>query len=150
MPEWIAPTEAHILTRMSGAELDAFRRAALASGQGDPIEAQTRIVVDYMRSYISRCGDVDMTTKPEGTIPVGGLHVFLDIIVPTIQGRPAGAVIDGTSGIRLDARSDAMKWLKDCAQCLIAVDEVAPSDAPGAPIPRPRIRKRTRPNTAGI
>lgn len=150
MPAWITPTEAHILTRVSGPELDAFSAAALATGQTSPLATQIEIVVNFMRGYIARCANVDMTTKEAGTIPDSGLHAFLDIIVPTIQGRPAGAVIEGTSGIRLDARSDAMKWLKDAANCLVAVDEVPPSDAVGAPIPAPRIKKRTRPNCDGI
>lgn len=143
---WITPTEEHILTRVAGPELDAFRSAALGTDQPDPVASQISIVVDFMRGYIARCPNVDMTTKDAGTIPASGLHAFLDIIVPTIQGRPAGAVIEGTNSIRLDARSDAMKWLKDCAQCLIAVDEVPPPTAPGAPIPKPRIKQRTRPN----
>ena len=147
---WITPTEAHILTRVSGPELDAFRGAALATGQADPIAEQISIVISFMRGYIARCANVDMTTKVAGTIPASGLHAFLDIIVPTIQGRPAGAVIEGTSGIRLDARSDAMKWLRDAADCKVAVDEVPPSTAEGAPIPAPRITARTRPNTSGI
>jgi len=147
---WITPTEADILTRVSGAELDAFRSAALGTDQPDPVAAQISTVVAFMRSYIARCPTVDMTTKIEGTIPASGLHAFLDIIVPTIQGRPAGAVIEGTNGIRLDARSDAMRWLKDAAQCLVAVDEVPPPTAPGAPIPTPKMIKRLRPNFGGI
>jgi len=146
---WIAPTEAHILTRVSGPELEAFRAAALGTGQADPVAGTITIVVNMMRGYIARCANVDMTTKEAGTIPESGLHHFLDIIVPTIQGRPAGAVIEGTSGIRIDARSDAMKWLKDAANCLVAVDEVPPSDALGAPIPKPRMIKRDR-TSSGI
>lgn len=147
---WITPTEADILTRCSGPELEAFRTAALGTGQDDPIPALITSTVNMMRGYIAQCPNVDMTTKAAGTIPDSGLFAFLDIIVPTIQGRPAGAVIEGTNGIRLDARSDAMKWLRDAAACKIAVDEVPPPTAPGAPIPKPRLAARTRPNTHGI
>ena len=150
MINWITPSEADILTRVSGAELDAFRSAALAADQPDPVQAQITAVVNFMRGYISRCPNVDMTTKDAGTIPASGLHPFLYIIVPTIQGRPAGAVIEGTNGIRIDARSDAMRWLKDCANCLIAVDEIPPPIAPGAPIPRPLMIRRKRHNIGGI
>ena len=144
--DWITPTETDILTRVSGAELGAFRSAALKVGQADPVPALIVTVVNFMRGYIANCPTVDMTTKDAGTIPASGLHAFLDIIVPTIQMRPAGAVIEGSSGIRLDARTDAMKWLKAAAACEVAVDEVPPPTAPGAPIPKPRIKKRTRPN----
>lgn len=147
---WITPTEAHILTRVSGPELDAFRGAALGTGQDDPVAAQIGIVVSFMRGYIARCANVDMSTKEAGTIPDSGLHAFLDIIVPTIQGRPAGAVIEGTNGIRLDARGDAMKWLRDAADCKVAVDEVPPPTAEGAPVPAPKIIRRSRDNCDGI
>lgn len=147
---WIRPTEADILTRMSAPELAAFRAAALGLGQEDAIEAQISAVVNMMRGYIARCPNVDMSTKEAGTIPASALHFALDILVRVIQQRPAGAVIEGTSGIRLDASSDAMKWLRDAAECKVAVDEVPPSTAPGAPIPRPRIKKRRRPNLFGI
>ena len=150
MPAWITPTEDDILTRVSGPELDAFRSAALASGQADPVAPLITSVVNMMRGYISRCGNVDMTTKAAGTIPTSGLHPFLDIIVPTIQGRPAGAVIDGTNGIRLDARSDAMKWLAAAANCDIAVDEIPPPNQPEAPIPPPSISRRKNDNWGGI
>lgn len=150
MPSWITPTEDDILTRCSGPELDAFRTAALATGQADPIAALITSTVNMMRGYIAQCPNVDMTTKDEGTIPESGLFAFLDIIVPTIQGRPAGAVIEGSGNIRIDARSDAMKWLRDAAKCLIAVDEVPPPDAPGAPIPSPRLKTRSRANCHGI
>jgi hypothetical protein len=150
MPAWITPTEADILTRVSGAELEAFRSAALATDQPDPVPALIVSVVNFMRGYIANCPTVDMTTKEAGTIPDSGLHVFLDIIVPTIQMRPAGAVIEGTNGIRLDSKADAMAWLKAAAACKVAVDEVPPPDAPGAPIPKPIMLKRTRPNVGGI
>jgi hypothetical protein len=134
---WRAPTETDILNAgCSGAELTAFRGAALASGQADPLAGQIAIVVNFMRGYIARCPNVDMTTKDDGTIPECGILTFCDIIVPIIQGRPAGALID-PNGIRLDARGNAMKWLTDAARCLVAVDEVPPPDAPGAPIPKP-------------
>jgi hypothetical protein len=143
---WITPTEEHILTRVSGAELEAFRSAALATGQADPVEGTIKIVVDMMRGYIFNCPTVKQEDQEADTLPESAINTFLDIIVPTIQGRPAGAVIEGTNGIRLDARSDAMKWLKAAANCEVAVDGVPPPEKPGAPIPKPLIKKRTRPN----
>lgn len=147
---WITPTEDHILTRVSGAELVAFRNAALASGQADPVAGTIKIVVDMMRGYIFNCPTVKQADHEDGTLPESAINTFLDIIVPTIQGRPAGAVIEGTSGIRLDARSDAMKWLKAAADCDVAVDGVPPPEKPGAPIPKPIMIQRTRPNYGGI
>lgn len=143
---WITPTEDHILTRVSGAELEAFRSAALATGQADPVAGTIKIVVDFMWGYIFNCPTVKQADHEAGTLPESAISPFLDIIVPTIQGRPAGAVIEGTNGIRLDARSDAMKWLKAAANCEVAVDGVPPPEKPGAPIPKPLIKKRTRPN----
>lgn len=148
--DWITPTEADILTRCSGAELEAFRAVALGDGQADPVAATIATVVDMMRGYIAQCPNVDMTTKEAGTIPKSGLHAFLDLVVPTVQQRPAGAVIEGSNNIRIDSRSDAMKWLRDAAKCLIAVEEAPPPTAPGAPIPKPRLTKNMRGNTYGI
>lgn len=143
---WIIPTEEHILTRVSGAELEAFRSAALALDQPDPVAGTIKIVVDMMRGYIFNCPTVKQSDHEADTLPESAINTFLDIIVPTIQGRPAGAVIEGTNGIRLDARGDAMKWLKSAAACEVAVDGVPPPEKPGAPIPKPRIKKRARPN----
>lgn len=147
---WIAPTEAHILTRVSGPELEAFRAAALATGQADPVAGTIKIVIDFMLDYIYACPTVKKADHEEGTIPESAMFVFLDIIVPAIQGRPAGAVIEGTSGIRLDARSDALKWLIRASECGIAIDGVPSPEKPGAPIPKPRITKRSRANCDGI
>lgn len=146
MSAWITPTEAHILTRVSGPELEVFRGVVLAEGQADPVAATIKIVVDMMRGYIFNCPTVKQAEHEAGTLPESGMNTFLDIIVPTIQGRPAGAVIEGTNGIRIDARSDAMKWLRAAANCEIAVDGVPPPEKPGAPIPKPLIKKRDRPN----
>lgn len=147
---WITPTEDHILTRVSGAELEAFRSAALATGQADPVAGTIKIVVDFMWGYIFNCPTVKQSDHEAGTLPESAINPFLDIIVPTIQGRPAGAVIEGTNSIRLDARSDAMKWLKAAAACEVAVDGVPPPEKPGAPIPKPIIIKRRRDNEGGI
>lgn len=150
MPDWITPSEDDILTRCSGVELETFRGVVLAEGQADPLSKQIEIVVNFMRGYIFTCPNVKEADHEAGTIPSSALHVFLDIIVPTIQGRPAGAVIEGTNGIRLDARSDAMRWLKAASKCEVAVDEVPSPVTPGAPIPTPRIKKRSRNNCDGI
>lgn len=137
---WRAPTETDIINAgISGAELTAFRGAALAEGQADPLAGQIAIVVDFMRGYIARCPNVDMTTKAAGTLPESAILTFCDIIVPVIQGRPAGAIID-PNGIRLDARGNAMRWLRDAAECKVAVDEAPPSTAEGSPIPAPRYK----------
>lgn len=145
---WIAPTEADILTRVSGAELEAFRAVALGEGQSDPVAAQTATVVDFMRGYLRRCSQHVM--GDDGTIPAEGLHVFLDLIVPVIQQRPAGALIDA-SGIRLDARSDANKWLTAAAKCeILFADSIAATQPDKGPVESPsydgpaRTRKRSR------
>lgn len=147
MPDtWIIPTEDHILTRVSGVELAAFRNTVLGDGQTDPVAGTIAIVVNMMRGYIFNCPTVKKEDHEEGTLPASAINTFLDIIVPTIQMRPAGAVIEGTNGIRLDARSDAMRWLKAAAACEVAVDGVPPPEKPGAPIPKPIMIKRKRPN----
>jgi hypothetical protein len=113
--EWITPTEDDILTRLSAPELAAFRGVALADGQADPIARMISTVVDYMRGYIEQGNRFAWESQAGGTIPKAGLHVFLDLIVPVIEKRPVGAVID-VSGIRLDARKDSVNWLKWAAE----------------------------------
>jgi hypothetical protein len=139
---WITPTEANILTRLSGAEMGAFRSAALGTAQADPVAAQITTVVDFIRGYLRRCSQ--HTMGADGTIPKEALSVFLDLIVPIIQMRPAGALID-SSGIRMDARSDANKWLTAAAKCEILFDDSVPAQMPDhGPVNSPSFSRRQR------
>ncbi len=146
--QWITPSVGDILTRVSAAELDAFKAVALGAGQDadENIAAQITIVVDCMRGYIRRCSQHVM--GPGGTIPPEAMHFFLDLIVPVIQMRPAGALID-SSGVRMDARSDAYKWLVQVAKCdVLFEDSVRAPQPDSGPVGSPSIcaPRRTRTN----
>jgi len=50
---WEAITEAHLLTKISGAELEALREAALASAQVDPVAPSIVHVTGEVRGYVA-------------------------------------------------------------------------------------------------
>lgn len=146
---WITPTETHLLELgLSGPELEAFRGAALGEGQADPVAGQIAAVVNFMRGYFRRCSQHVM--GEDGTIPAEGLTVFGELVVPIIQRRPAGALIDA-SGVRMDAKKDAVRWLERAAACEVMFEDSVPASQPDAgPVASPsytgpsRTRKRNR------
>ena len=68
---WRAITEADLLTRISGPELESFREAGLAQNQEDPIAASMTQVTGTIRGYVAACAK--NTLGPEGTIPAASL-----------------------------------------------------------------------------
>ena len=139
---WTTPTESDLLTRVSGPELEAYRAAALGEDQADPVTAQIATVVSFMRGYLRRCSQ--HTMGEDNTLPPEAMHVFLDLIVPVIQMRPAGALIDA-SGVRMDARADAVKWLTAAGECrVLFADSVAAAQPDSGPVGSPSYSGRRR------
>lgn len=147
---WITPTEADIIAAgCSAAELDVFRSVALGVGQPDPLDAQIANVVYFMRGYLRRCSQ--HIIGEDGTIPAEGLQVFCDLIVPIIQKRPAGALIDSENHIRLDAKGDSIRWLERAAKCEILFDDSVPAAQPdNGPIAKPSFNRRKCREDVGI
>lgn len=116
---WVSVAEADLKTRISGPELSAFRAAALATGQADPIAAVTLQVVDLVRGYIGACQS--NTLGAAGTVPEKLLGVTLDLLVVEVEKRCAGKLID-PNGHRANSAREAMAILRDVARCNFAID----------------------------
>lgn len=117
---WRAITDADILTRMSGDELETFRVSALATGQDDPVADVITQVTNEIRGYIAACEK--NTLGSAGTIPETLLGTALDKLVIEIQSRVAGIVIDSDE-VRRDKLARAQRLLRDVAQCNFTVEQ---------------------------
>lgn len=143
---WIEITEADILTVMSGPELEAFRAAARADGQADPVAPTISQVIDLVRGYVG--GNTVNILGPEATIPSKLLAPAIDIIAVRIPGRVGKAPKAG----RKDAADNAIKLLEQVARGAFDIEEpVEPGpDQPSAGRPsfsgRPRRNVRAESN----
>lgn len=117
---WRRITETDLLTRISGAELSAFRAAALAVGQADPIDDVLLQVTDLVRGYIA--ANRANTLGAAGTVPDKLISTAVDIAVMDVQKRAAGVVID-PEGARADACKDALRRLEKVADGKFAIEE---------------------------
>lgn len=121
---WRAITEADVLTRISGPELEGFREAALADDQTDPVDDILGQVTNDIRGYVAACRQ--NTVGEAGTIPESLLGTALDLIVIEIQTRAAGILID-PENVRKSKMERAERRLRDVAACKFAIEQ--PEDA---------------------
>lgn len=117
---WVNISEADLKTRLSGPELAAFRSAALASGQADPIADLIEQNVNKVRGYIAACQR--NTLGADGTIPDKLLGTALSLIVLEVMARAAGIVID-SNDVRRMAAKDATRLLENVARCQFAIEQ---------------------------
>jgi hypothetical protein len=117
---WLPISDDDIKTRLSGPELAAFRAAALATGQQDPIGDVVAQTVDVVRGYIAACQR--NVQGPDGTIPQKLKQAALSLIVMDIMSRAAGTVLD-PKGQRKEAADKATKLLEQVAACRFAIDK---------------------------
>ncbi|HEV2207310.1 MAG TPA: hypothetical protein VG167_00930 [Verrucomicrobiae bacterium] len=122
---WIALTEQHLLTRMSGKELDKLRAAALAAEQADPVQEVFDQVTRKVRSRVAAC--TKNRLGPAGTIPDELLGDALALCVVAIMTRPGGIMIDPADQRAKDA-DGAERNLRDAAACNIAIEQPADAD----------------------
>lgn len=148
---WIVPTEADLVTKITGDELEAYRAAALAAGQVDPVAPSMTAAVNLVRGYVGGCQR--NTLGPEGTIPDELLVPFLDILVAYIVARVPKQSL---GRVRELARDDAVKLLSDdVAECKFAIEDPETEDdgaAGGTPSPSitDRSKKFSRADQDGV
>ena len=139
---WRTPTEADLLTRLSGDELTAFREAALAESQEDPVEFVLEQVVETVGGYIA--GHRQNTLGAAGTLPAKLIGPAMDMALMLVMSRAAGIVLD-PSGARAEAAKAAERLMVRLARGKFAIEEPAEAaDDDVAPAPSPRITARTR------
>ncbi|MDR1304469.1 MAG: DUF1320 family protein [Verrucomicrobiales bacterium] len=119
---WITITETAVQTRLTGAELNAFRTAAMAVGQGDPLPEVIAQVTDQVRGYVAACPNNALGAT--GTIPKRLLASALDIIryrVATRLPQMAGLI----DALREGEYKDALTLLRAVAACNYAIEDPA-------------------------
>lgn len=82
---WITITEADVLTVLSGPELDAYRNAAKAVGQADPVAPTLAQVAALVRGYVGACARNRLGAS--GTIPEKLLAPALDLVALRLPQR---------------------------------------------------------------
>lgn len=117
---WRAITEADLVTRLSGDELEAFRGTALAEGQPDPVAQIFTQVTDQICGYVKGCASNRL--GPAGTIPTSLLGTAIDLVLIEIQARAAGMLID-PEDVRKEKARAAERRLNDVAACRFAIEK---------------------------
>ena len=135
---WRAITEADLLLRLSGSELDALREAALGDGQADPIQGAIDQVTELARGYIAANGGV--TLGAAGTLPERLIAPCVDILVVDVSGRAAGTLSDPNE-TRRDAYRAAIRLLEQVAAGNYSIDD--PDDG-AEQSASPSISEKTR------
>lgn len=143
---WRAITEADILSKMSSAELEAFREAAVSSDQDDPITSAITNVTGLVRGYVasnaSNTLDTETDTVPERLIPAA-----VDVLVVDIPARAAGTQIDPDSA-RAKAKDKAIKLFEQVAADKFSIeDPITGTESAGGGARRvtrniPRVNRR--------
>lgn len=149
---WITITEADLVTKLSGAELEALRDAVLADGQMDPVQPAIDQVTREVRGYVAACAS--NTLGDGNTIPDELLEAALSLLVIRFLSRVAGLSIDGEGDPRMKAAEQAKTLLRDVAACRFAIaqPETVSDEVIGSPSPSmaPRTRHFTRAKQDGI
>ena len=135
---WTDLTEADVLTVLAGPELTAYRQAALAAGQADPVAPVIEQVTDLVRGYVAACAH---NTVPAGSqIPTKLKSVALDIIAVRIPQR----VGRDPKQVRKDAAAQAFKILEGIAACRIRILDDAASGTPSISTSSGRLYSRAK------
>lgn len=82
---WISISESDVLTVLSGPELEAYRNAAKAVGQADPVAPTIAQVTALVRGYVGAWGRNRLGES--GTIPEKLLAPALDLIALRLPQR---------------------------------------------------------------
>jgi len=150
MPTWRTITEADLLAKMSSPELEAFRAAAVADGQADPISAAIGQVTGLVRGYVGSSGvsmDADTDTVPQRLVPAA-----VDILAVDIPARAAGAQIDPEEA-RAKAKAQAIRLLEQVASGRFSIEDPSTGDEAargGASVVGQRTPRVTRDNLNGL
>lgn len=150
---WKAITEADVLTKMSGPELEAFRSAAIAAGQADPITGAINNVTELVRGYVASNPKNDLDLTNTNFIPTRLIPAAVDILVVDIPARAAGIQIDPDDA-RAKSKTAAIKLLEQTAAGKFSIaDPVSGVESNEAVTPSytpTRTRRYDRANQDGI
>ena len=138
---WQTITEDDVRARLSGPELAAYKTAALATSQTDPLPEVISQTVAEVRGYIAAC---ERNTLEEGeTVPSKLVSATVAIIRYRLITRlPLNAA--SLLETRRDEYKDAVALLKEVAACRFLVEESVNPAAEAPASPRPRYCARER------
>lgn len=120
---WISISEADVLTVLSGPELDAYRNAAKASGQTDPVAPTIAQVTALVRGYVGAWGRNRLGES--GTIPEKLLAPALDLIALRL---PQRVRVNPNEVRKLNAQA-ALRLFEQVANGLFDIEEPLVPDA---------------------
>jgi Ni,Fe-hydrogenase III component G len=133
---WRAITEADVLRKISGDELEAVRAAALANAQADPLAGTITDITKMVRGYVAACSnnslDATLTTIPEEL-----MDAAIALLVPKLMARVAGLSID-KEDVRKTDSANALQLMRDVAACRFAI--VQPEDVSDEEVASPSPR----------
>ena len=112
MSYWITLAESNLQASLSGSEIEAFKTAALAEGQADPVAELLARITLHVRGYVA-AGKWRM--GPDGTVPPTLARAAVALCVMDVMSRPAAAVIDDEAGTRAKAGAAAQRTLEAAA-----------------------------------
>ncbi len=132
---WRTMTEADLLQRISGAELETMREVLLGDSQGDPVAAQIALTTDLVRGFVAGCRR--NTLGAAGTLPDSLILLAADICIVDLNTRAGGVLIDDSKQ-RAKSRDMAIDILRsDVATCRMAIED--PDNAGQSAAQSPRI-----------
>jgi hypothetical protein len=106
---WITLTEDHVKARLSGVELAAWRKAALAPGQADPVQEVLAGVTSEVRGYVG--GNRNNVLDVGSTIPSELLDASMALVIARLSTRlPISMTAE-----RKDSKDSAIALLRDVA-----------------------------------
>ena len=137
---WREMTEADLLQRISGAELETMRETLLGDTQGDPVAAQIQLTTDLVRGFVAACRE--NTLGAAGTLPPSLILLAADICIVDLNTRAGGVLVDDSKQ-RAKARDTAIDILRnDVATCRFSVED--PATGTHATPTKPAISKPDR------
>jgi len=139
---WRPPTEADLLSgSISGAELSAYRAAALGESQADPVTAQLSTVTNFVRGYIS--ANAENSLGNDGTLPEAVIPAAMDYIAVDIIKRLPGRKIDEA---RATARKEAIDLFNRIAAGTYKIEQPPTGADPSETMPSssPSFVSKTR------
>ena len=115
---WITLTEDDVLTRLAGPELSAYRTAAKAAGQADPLPEIISGAVQEARGRVAKAG---YTSDDEDAVPEQVKHHVLAIIRYRLVTRLPLEVKES----RRKEYEDALQFLREVAAGDVVLDDAA-------------------------
>lgn len=138
---WVQITETDVRDRLSGPELAAYKSAALASGQTDPLPGIIAQTVDEVRGYIAAAGNVSLG---DGTTVPGKL---VSATVAIVRWRLITRLPLNSAALletRKQEYQDALRLLEQTAAGKFLVEEPTTAAAEQVSTPSPRFSARSR------